>query len=98
MQNKKIQVWLPLLFSIVMIAGMFIGYRIKENMPGRGFFYVEKRRPIQEVINLIETKYVDNVRVDSLADKAIETILNQLDPHSVYLSATDLQEIKEDLA
>jgi carboxyl-terminal processing protease len=83
MHNKKIQVWLPLLFSIVMIAGMFIGYRIKENMPGRGFFYVEKRRPVQEVINLIETKYVDDVKADSLADKAIDAILNQLDPHSV---------------
>jgi carboxyl-terminal processing protease len=98
MPNKKIQVWLPLLFSIVMIAGMFIGYRIKENMPGRGFFYVEKRRPVQEVINLIETKYVDDVNTDSLADKAIEVILGQLDPHSVFISAFELSEIKEELA
>ncbi|MEO6452588.1 MAG: S41 family peptidase [Ginsengibacter sp.] len=98
MQNKKLQIWLPLLFSIVMIAGMFIGYRIKENMPGRGFFYIEKRKPVNEVINLIETKYVDNVPVDSLTDKAIESILNQLDPHSVFLPASELQETKEDLA
>jgi len=98
MHNKKIQVWLPLLFSIVMIAGMFIGYRIKENMPGRGFFYIEKRRPVQEVINLIETKYVDDVQADSLADKAIEVILGQLDPHSVFIPASELEEIKEELA
>ncbi|MEP6595182.1 MAG: S41 family peptidase [Ginsengibacter sp.] len=96
--NKKIQVWLPLLFSIVMISGMFIGYRIKENMPGRGFFYIEKRRPVQEVINLIETKYVDDVPVDSLADKAIEVILGRLDPHSVFIPAAELEEIKEELA
>lgn len=98
MQNKKLQVWLPLLFSIVMIAGMFIGYRIKENMPGKGFFYVERRKPVDEVINLIETKYVDKVPADSLTNKAIESMLNQLDPHSIYLPATELQEIKEDLA
>ena len=98
MHNKKIQVWMPLLFSIVMIAGMFIGYRIKENMPGKGFFYMEKRRPVQEVINLIETKYVDEVPTDSLADKAIEIILSQLDPHSVFIPASELEEIKEELA
>lgn len=98
MQKKKIQVWLPLLFSIVMIAGMFIGYRIKENMPGKGFFYIEKRIPIQEVINLIETKYVDEVPEDSLTNKAIEDILGQLDPHSIYLSPAEMQDTKEDLA
>ena len=96
--HNKIQVWLPLLFSIVMIVGMFIGYRIKENMPGRGFFYVEKRRPVQEVINLIQTKYVDDVNADSLADKAIDAILSQLDPHSVFIPAAELDEIKEELA
>jgi carboxyl-terminal processing protease len=97
MTNKKVQVWLPLLFSITMIAGMFIGYRIKENMPGKGFFYMERKRPVQEVINLIESKYVDEIQTDSLADKAIETILSQLDPHSVFISAVELQEIKEEL-
>lgn len=98
MQKKKLQVWLPLLLSIIMIAGMFIGFRIKENMPGKNFFYIEKRKPVEEVINLIENKYVDNIPVDSLADKAIEGILGQLDPHSIYLPASDLEEIKEDLA
>ncbi|MEO6327984.1 MAG: S41 family peptidase [Ginsengibacter sp.] len=98
MQNKNLQVWLPLLLSITMIAGMFIGYRIKENMPGKGFFYIEKRKPVEEVINLIENKYVDNVPLDSLTDKAIESILSKLDPHSIYLSAVELQDVKEDLA
>src|SRR5688572_13804236 len=97
MHNKKLQVWLPLLLSIVMIAGMFIGYRIKENMPGKGFFYIEKRTPVQEVINLIESKYVDDVQIDSITNNAIEIILSQLDPHSVFLPASQLQQLKEDL-
>ncbi len=98
MQKKKLQVWLPLLFSIIMVAGMFIGFRIKENMPGKSFFYVEKRKPVDEVINLIENKYVDDIPVDSLGDKAIEGMLNQLDPHSIYLPASELEDIKDDLA
>jgi carboxyl-terminal processing protease len=28
MRNKKLQVWLPLIFSLVMIAGMYFGYQL----------------------------------------------------------------------
>jgi carboxyl-terminal processing protease len=97
MQKKKIEVWLPLLFSLVMIVGMIIGYKIKTNMPATGFFFTEKRRPVQEVLNLIENKYVDKQDPDSLGDAAIEAILSKLDPHSVFLPASQLQSAKEDL-
>lgn len=97
MQKKKLQVWLPLLFSLVMIVGMIIGYKIKTAMPDTGMFHTDKRRPIQEVLNLIDTKYVDKENPDSLSDAAIEAILAKLDPHSVFLPAEDLQTINEDL-
>lgn len=97
MANKKLQVWLPFLFSLVMIAGMIIGYKIKTNMPATGIFFSEKRRPVQEVLNLIENKYVDKTHPDSLGDAAIEAILARLDPHSVFLPASQLQSAKEDL-
>lgn len=97
MINKKLRVWLPLLFSIVMIVGMIIGYNIRNGMPNMGMFFTEKRKPVQEVLTLIETKYVDKENPDSLGDAAIESILDKLDPHSVLLPATQLQEVKEDL-
>lgn len=98
MNNKKIQVWLPLLFSITLIAGMFFGYKMRDNMPGRNFFHTEKRRPIQEIMDLIENRYVDEVKIDSLADTAIQAILSRLDPHSVFIPAEELDEVNEDLA
>ena len=98
MNNKKIQVWLPLLFSITMIVGMYLGYKMRDNMPGKSFFYTEHRRPIQEVMDLIQNKYVDDVKMDSLADTAIQAMLNKLDPHSVFIPAEQLQEVNEDLA
>ncbi len=98
MNNKKIQVWLPLLFSMIMITGMFLGYKMRDNMPGKSFFYSEKRRPIKEIMDLIENKYVDDVKMDSLADTAIQAMLNKLDPHSVFIPAGELQDVKEGLA
>ncbi len=97
MKNKKLQVWQPLLFSIVMILGMWIGFTIKTKMPETGIFATEKRRPVQEVIDLIENKYVDDKNLDSLKDAAIHAILAQLDPHTILLPAADLQQAKEDL-
>ncbi len=97
MQNKRLQVWLPLLFSLVMIAGMIIGYKIKTNMPDTGIFFTKKRSPVQEVLTLIENKYVDKQQPDSLGEAAIEAILSKLDPHSVFLPASQLQSAKEDL-
>jgi len=98
MNNKKLQVWLPLLFSIVMIAGMFLGYKMRDNMPGKSFFYVEKRRPLQEIMDLIKNKYVDDVNIESLSDTAIQAMLSKLDPHSVFIPAEELQEVNEELA
>jgi len=81
MNKKKLQVWLPLLLSLCVVVGMFIGYRLRGNMPNRNIFFVEKQRPVQEVLDLIGKKYVDNVNLDSLGDLAIKSILDGLDPH-----------------
>ena len=97
MHKKKLQVWLPLLLSICMVAGMFVGYRIKGNMPDTGVFFINKERPVQEVLDLISRKYVDKENVDSLGTSAIQTILSQLDPHSVYIPVQELKQVNEDL-
>ncbi len=67
-------------------------------MPGKSFFFTEKRRPIQEIMDLINNRYVDVVKMDSLADTGIQAMLNKLDPHSVFIPAEELQQVNEDLA
>jgi carboxyl-terminal processing protease len=96
--NKKIQVWFPLLFSITMIVGMIMGYKMRGNMPGKSFFSIDKRHPVQEVMDLIESKYVDNVKIAALSDTAIAAILSKLDPHSVFIPSDELQGVNDDIA
>ena len=97
MRNKKLQVWLPLILSICIVAGMFIGYRIRENMPNTGIFFTSKPKPVQEVIDLINREYVDRENVDSLGGIAIQSMLAKLDPHSILLPPVELQSINEEL-
>ena len=99
MVNNKLKLWLPLIFSIVMIGGMFLGYKMKEKMPVTArFFSAERKGTVQEVLDLISKRYVDPIQTDTLADAAIEEMLSHLDPHSIFIPSSDLQQVNEDLA
>src|ERR1700743_3729472 len=94
---KKLQVWLPLLFAIVMIVGMLIGFRLRGNIRPTGFFKTPEKSTVQEVMDLVNGKYVDTVSMDTLGDNAIDGMLAHLDPHSIFIPAVDLSEVNEDL-
>jgi carboxyl-terminal processing protease len=94
---KKLNFWLPLLFAVVMILGMLIGFRLYPSTYTGGFFKTGKLSPVQEVLDIIKDKYVDSVHADSLSDEAIQGLLSHLDPHSYYIPAVDQVEMNEDL-
>ena len=76
---------------------MVIGFNLRENTINNNFFKLLRRTPLQEVLDLVKLKYVDAINTDTLADDAIEEMLTHLDPHSIYIPASKLQEINEDL-
>ena len=77
---------------------MLIGYRIHERMPGKPFFSLDKSHPMQELMDIIQSKYVDEVNMRDLSDTAIQALLTRLDPHSVFIPAEELQQVNEELA
>ena len=100
MNNKKLQVWLPLVIAMAMVVGMYFGYRLRDQMPfvKNVFRGNSNRGQLQEVLDLIRNRYVDNISLDTLNDNAIEEMLSHLDPHSVFIPAKQLQDVNEDLA
>src|SRR5690606_27620597 len=87
------------IFSLVLIAGMFLGFKLNDRSgSGRGLFSKNSRSTLQEALDLIKMRYVDSVQIDSLEGSAIQEMMNELDPHSVYLPPVELQEANEDLA
>lgn len=98
MGKKKLQVWLPLMFAVVMTIGMFIGYQLREKTTGGDSFLKNNiRTPLQEIITLIESRYVDKINDDSLKGQVIDDVLGELDPHSIFIPARDLATVNEDL-
>lgn len=97
MARKKIQVWLPLLFSLVMIAGMFIGYQLRDKTGNAGIFPSRSGSALPELMKLIREKYVDPVAADSIDQLVSNELLSHLDPHSTWLNKTELQEAEEEM-
>ncbi|RYY58819.1 MAG: S41 family peptidase [Chitinophagaceae bacterium] len=97
MGNKKLQVWLPLLFSVVLIAGMFLGYKLNKGGPAGNFFKPNQTTTLQEAVDLIRLRYVDKVNLDSIQSGAIKDMMGELDPHSVYFPPVELKQANEEL-
>lgn len=52
---------------------------------------------IEELIRFVETKYVDEVNREELISSAISAVLNNLDPHSIYIDPDRLERLNEDM-
>jgi carboxyl-terminal processing protease len=97
MERKKLDVWLPLLFSLTMAAGILLGYSLRDAMPG-GTGGGGGSAVLREVMELVRNRYVDSVDEQILGEEAIESMLDILDPHSVFIPAEELDAVNEDLA
>lgn len=82
---------IPVVLVAGIICGIFIGGRVFS-----GKLSPEEEK-IRMVMNLIKEQYVDEVNTDSLLDMAIPEMLASLDPHSVYIPASELQVTNDDL-
>lgn len=99
MVNRKLNVFLPIFFALVLALGMYLGHKMPDAKTGAQtlLFNRANRGPLQEVMDLLKVKYVDTLQAADLQQKAIEGLLSHLDPHSVYIPSSHLQEINEDL-
>lgn len=52
---------------------------------------------ITQVVQYIERFYVEDQDLDKIMDKGIESMLQELDPHSVYIPKSDVQKANEPL-
>lgn len=88
--NKNISVWVPVIIAVAFAAGLFLGAKLF-----KGENEWNTRVKIGEIMNLISDQYVDDVNTDSILEASIPDILAKLDPHTVYIPASELQATNE---
>ena len=98
MNKQKISILLPIFFSIAVILGMFIGYKLHSNMPiTKSFFGNASTNTQSEILQIIQQRYVDSVDQIKISNAAISSMLEELDPHSIYIPKQQIEEVNEDL-
>ena len=86
----------PIIYAVVLLLGIGIGIFLKGSF-SIGLPSFNKTTAMDEVIELVKSKYVEQVNLDSTQTKLAEFYLTQLDPHSVYIPPADLTEVNEQL-
>ncbi|MBS4043162.1 MAG: S41 family peptidase [Chitinophagaceae bacterium] len=97
MQHKSRMSLMPVVFALLFLVGLAMGYALNNKAGGGSIFSKNKNTTLQEISNLIQAKYVDPIAVDSLNEYAIEEMLRHIDPHSVYIPPIDLQAVNNEM-
>lgn len=99
MNRPKFYIYLPIVFSLVLILGIFIGSSFNLST-SRGIISVDasnKYNKAEEILRYVSKEYVDTVSEKELIEKTIVSMMQNLDPHSSYISSEELQANNEPL-
>lgn len=99
-KNNKFTVILPMVVAAAIVIGILLGglvFKSASPIPRKGNLAVPGGGKLDMLMSLIANRYVDTVSLDSITEKAIPLILDELDPHSVYVPAKDMAAMNESL-
>lgn len=91
--NKKnlLYALIPLFLAGGLVGGIFLGKKFSS-----GYIPPEMAK-LMTVMDIIQNEYVDEISMDSLMDGNFAQLLSLLDPHSVYIPASELEAVNDDL-
>ena len=96
--NKRYVIYFPLIIAISIIAGIFIGNKLDVSPEKTIGASIQGSNKLNTIINLIQGAYVDSVSKSDLIEEAIPGLIKNLDPHTAYIPARNLQNVNEELA
>jgi carboxyl-terminal processing protease len=96
-RNKGFPVYFPIIIAFSIIFGILIGRFYNGSNAENKFIIIPKANKLDNVLNYIDNEYVDEVSKADLIEKTIPKILEELDPHSQYIPASELQKVNEPL-
>lgn len=100
-QPKKHNVFLPIILSLTLILGLWLGYflglRLQNETPLSQHNSAATNDKINSLLEYIEYQYVDTINKKELVEKTVTSMLQSLDPHSSYIAASEFENVNEPL-
>lgn len=89
---------MPMLMALCVVVGIMIGTFYANHFSGNRLNIINSgSNRLNNLLHIIDDQYVDSVNINDLVEKAMPQILAELDPHSVYISAKDVQATNDEL-
>lgn len=101
-KNTKNNILLPIIISATLVVGIAIGLFAGRNSVDSRLQAIANElsspgNKLTYALSLIDRFYIDPVQTDSLVEKLMPELMWHLDPHSVYIPASDLATVNEPL-
>jgi len=101
MKKERVSAYLPVIISLAVVFGILIGFVIhpQKEANTNSFFPISgtQNNKVSEVLKYIEQDYVDTVDIEKVEETAIVSMLDELDPHSVYIPKEEFENVNESL-
>ncbi|TVZ26116.1 carboxyl-terminal processing protease [Gillisia sp. Hel_I_86] len=96
--KKKHKIYLPLLLGLACAVGILLGAKLNFAPDQKGLFSSNsKKEKLNRLIDYIDYEYIDEVNTDSIVDVTVNRILENLDPHSVYIPKNEYAGVTENM-
>jgi len=90
--------WMPLIIAVSVIVGIIIGTFFAARFSGNRLNIINtSSNKLNDLLHIIDDQYVDTVDIANIVEQSMPKILEELDPHSSYISAKDAKTSNDDL-
>lgn len=102
-KNSKHTILFPIILAVGVVLGILLGQFVGRNRAETQLRSIIRRsgmnvtNKIMQTSMLIEHRFVDSISMDSLSEIVIPLMMKELDPHSVYIPAREMQQVNEPL-
>ena len=90
--------WVPLIIAASIVIGIIIGTFFANRFAGNRLNIINtSSNKLNDLLHIIDDQYVDTVDIAGIVEQSMPKILEELDPHSTYISANDARTANDDL-
>lgn len=88
----------PFIIAVSIVIGIMIGTYYANRFGGSRVNIVNtSSNKLNDLLRIVDDQYVDTINVEELVEETMPKILNELDPHSMYIPAKDLEDTNAEL-
>ena len=90
-KNRIVVALVPIVLALGLVGGIFMGRIFNQRSTSAD------EEKLKTILGLIQNEYVDDVSLDSIMEGTYAGLMDMLDPHSVYIPASDVEGVTDEL-